>query len=57
MKRFEPVLEAEQPEAVLVVGDVNSTIGCALVTSKFVLDSGRFAPGSTARSSSGGGRS
>ena len=26
MKRFEPVLQAEQPEAVLVVGDVNSTI-------------------------------
>src|SRR5690349_6506526 len=25
MKRFEPVLQAEQPEAVLVVGDVNST--------------------------------
>ncbi|MDB4967896.1 MAG: UDP-N-acetylglucosamine 2-epimerase, partial [Myxococcales bacterium] len=37
MKRFEGVLEAEQPEAVLVVGDVNSTIGCALVTSKFFL--------------------
>jgi UDP-N-acetylglucosamine 2-epimerase (non-hydrolysing) len=36
IKRFEPVLEAEQPEAVLVVGDVNSTIGCALVTSKFM---------------------
>jgi UDP-N-acetylglucosamine 2-epimerase (non-hydrolysing) len=38
MKRFEPVLQAEQPQAVLVVGDVNSTIGCALVTSKFFLD-------------------
>ena len=38
MKRFEPVLQKEQPEAVLVVGDVNSTIGCALVTSKFFLD-------------------
>lgn len=37
MKRFEPVLQAEQPHAVLVVGDVNSTIGCALVTSKFML--------------------
>src|SRR5262252_7227802 len=34
IKRFEPVLEREQPHAVLVVGDVNSTIGCALVTSK-----------------------
>ncbi|HEY2747029.1 MAG TPA: UDP-N-acetylglucosamine 2-epimerase (non-hydrolyzing) [Polyangia bacterium] len=38
MRRFEPVLAAEQPEAVLVVGDVNSTIGCALVTSKFFLE-------------------
>jgi UDP-N-acetylglucosamine 2-epimerase (non-hydrolysing) len=37
MKRFEPVLESEQPQAVLVVGDVNSTIGCALVTAKFHL--------------------
>ncbi len=38
MKRFEPVLQREQPEAVLVVGDVNSTIGCALPTAKFFLD-------------------
>src|SRR5215510_5862902 len=37
IKRFEPVLEKEQPHAVLVVGDVNSTIGCALVTGKFML--------------------
>jgi UDP-N-acetylglucosamine 2-epimerase (non-hydrolysing) len=35
MKRFEPVLEQAQPHGVLVVGDVNSTIACALVTSKF----------------------
>ncbi len=34
MKRFEPVLDAERPSAVLVVGDVNSTIACALVASK-----------------------
>lgn len=34
MRRFEPVLDAEQPDAVLVVGDVNSTIACALVASK-----------------------
>ena len=34
MKRFEPVMDAEQPAAVLVVGDVNSTIACALVAAK-----------------------
>jgi UDP-N-acetylglucosamine 2-epimerase (non-hydrolysing) len=37
MKRFEPVLEREQPHGVLVVGDVNSTVGCALVTAKLML--------------------
>ncbi len=35
MRRFEPVLEAEQPHAVLVVGDVSSTIACALAAAKF----------------------
>jgi UDP-N-acetylglucosamine 2-epimerase (non-hydrolysing) len=34
MKRFEPIVDAERPAAVLVVGDVNSTIACALVASK-----------------------
>ncbi|MEQ1661829.1 MAG: UDP-N-acetylglucosamine 2-epimerase (non-hydrolyzing) [Thiobacillus sp.] len=34
MKRFEPVLDTVQPQAVLVVGDVNSTIACALVAAK-----------------------
>jgi UDP-N-acetylglucosamine 2-epimerase (non-hydrolysing) len=34
MRRFEPVLETEQPQAVLVVGDVNSTIACALAAAK-----------------------
>ncbi len=34
MRRFEPVIDAEQPDAVLVVGDVNSTLACALVASK-----------------------
>jgi UDP-N-acetylglucosamine 2-epimerase (non-hydrolysing) len=34
MRRFEPVMDAEQPSAVLVVGDVNSTIACALVAAK-----------------------
>jgi UDP-N-acetylglucosamine 2-epimerase (non-hydrolysing) len=34
MLRFEPVLERLSPGAVLVVGDVNSTIACALVAAK-----------------------
>jgi UDP-N-acetylglucosamine 2-epimerase (non-hydrolysing) len=34
MVRFEPVLDDNLPEAVLVVGDVNSTIACALVAVK-----------------------
>lgn len=34
MKRFETVLESEQPHGVLVVGDVNSTIACAMVAAK-----------------------
>jgi UDP-N-acetylglucosamine 2-epimerase (non-hydrolysing) len=34
MKRFEPVLDDDPPAAVLVVGDVNSTIACALVAVK-----------------------
>lgn len=34
MKRFEPVLEAHGARAVLVVGDVNSTLACALVAAK-----------------------
>lgn len=34
MKRFEPVIDKEKPVAILVVGDVNSTIACALVASK-----------------------
>lgn len=38
MRRFEPVLARFQPHAVVVVGDVNSTLACALVTSKFLLE-------------------
>ena len=34
MKRFEPVVLEHKPDAVLVVGDVNSTIGCGLVAVK-----------------------
>jgi UDP-N-acetylglucosamine 2-epimerase (non-hydrolysing) len=34
MRRFEPELDVRRPHAVLVVGDVNSTIACALVAAK-----------------------
>ncbi len=34
LKRVEPVLIAEQPQSVIVVGDVNSTLAAALVASK-----------------------
>ncbi|MGB4107320.1 MAG: UDP-N-acetylglucosamine 2-epimerase (non-hydrolyzing) [Alphaproteobacteria bacterium] len=34
MRRFEPVLDRITPAAILVVGDVNSTLACALVAAK-----------------------
>lgn len=34
MKKFEQVVLNEKPDAILVVGDVNSTIACALVAAK-----------------------
>ncbi len=34
MKRFEPILISERPDWVVVVGDVNSTLACALVAAK-----------------------
>jgi len=34
MKRFEPILVRERPDYILVVGDVNSTIACALTAVK-----------------------
>ena len=34
MKHFEPVVLEHNPDAILVVGDVNSTIACALVAAK-----------------------
>ena len=34
MRRFEPVLDGHRPSAVLVVGDVNSTLACTLVAVK-----------------------
>ena len=40
LEAFEPVLLQEKPDWVLVAGDVNSTLGCALVTSKLKYDFG-----------------
>jgi UDP-N-acetylglucosamine 2-epimerase (non-hydrolysing) len=34
MLAFDPALETEQPACVIVVGDVNSTVACALVAAK-----------------------
>jgi UDP-N-acetylglucosamine 2-epimerase (non-hydrolysing) len=34
MERFEPVLLSERPDLLMVVGDVNSTVACALVATK-----------------------
>jgi UDP-N-acetylglucosamine 2-epimerase (non-hydrolysing) len=38
MKRFEDALLREKPEVLIVVGDVNSTLACALVASKIWYD-------------------
>jgi UDP-N-acetylglucosamine 2-epimerase (non-hydrolysing) len=40
MEHFEGVLLQERPDTVLVVGDVNSTLACALVTKKVICSSG-----------------
>jgi UDP-N-acetylglucosamine 2-epimerase (non-hydrolysing) len=34
MRKFEPVLLQEQPDVLILVGDVNSTVACALVAAK-----------------------
>ncbi len=44
MRKFEAVLENERPDAVIVVGDVNSTVACALVTAKMSFDAGGSRP-------------
>ena len=40
MSAFEPVLLAERPRAVVVVGDVNSTLACSLVAAKSIYPDG-----------------
>jgi len=44
MKRFEPVLLQERPNAIIVVGDVNSTLACSLVAAKIVTKSSDTRP-------------
>ncbi len=45
MMAFEPVVEQEKPDLVLVVGDVNSTIACALVSAKLGIPVGHIEAG------------
>ncbi|GAC1435617.1 MAG: UDP-N-acetylglucosamine 2-epimerase (non-hydrolyzing) [Terriglobales bacterium] len=44
MTGFERVLLKENPDMVLLVGDVNSTLACALVTAKITLDDNHRRP-------------
>jgi UDP-N-acetylglucosamine 2-epimerase (non-hydrolysing) len=44
MKKFEDIVLREKPDVVVVVGDVNSTLACALVTAKLSLDSAGSRP-------------
>lgn len=44
LRKFEAVLLSEKPDAVVVVGDVNSTLACALVTAKIAFDSAGTRP-------------
>ena len=44
MKKFEEVLVEAKPDVVVVVGDVNSTLACALVAAKISFDSAGSRP-------------
>ena len=45
MKRFEPVLLDQSPDLVLVVGDVNSTLACAITAAKLQVPVGHVEAG------------
>jgi UDP-N-acetylglucosamine 2-epimerase (non-hydrolysing) len=45
MQKFEPVVQQEKPDWVLVVGDVNSTLACALVCVKLGMKVGHVEAG------------
>ena len=44
MKKFEEIVMNEKPDVVIVVGDVNSTVACALVASKISFDASAKRP-------------
>jgi len=44
LERFGDVLKREMPDVVVVVGDVNSTLACALATAKLSVNSGERRP-------------
>ena len=44
MRRFEEIVMNEKPYVVIVVGDVNSTVACAFVTSKVSFDAAGTRP-------------
>jgi UDP-N-acetylglucosamine 2-epimerase (non-hydrolysing) len=56
MERFEPVVLRENPDWVLVVGDVNSTIACALVCVKLGVKVAHVEAGLRSRESNDAGR-